>query len=71
MQCNSDEVSGGNLEHPSCGGIFQDNISNFLDGFSTYIGVGSALAAEILTVMFALGHAERNGWNNFELECDP
>jgi len=71
IKCNTDRNSPGNPGHSSCSGIVRDNISNFLGGFSTYIGVDSALAAEILIVIFALEPAERDGRNNFWLESDP
>lgn len=70
IKCNTDGSARGSPGHAACGGIFRGFRGEIVGCFSYYIGVTSALHAELEAAMIAIEVAFQRGWMRLWLECD-
>lgn len=71
VQLNNTDGSswgGGSPGHARSWGIFRDHSGGIVGCFSSYIGIKSALSAEVLASLLALEIAKEKGWTNIWLE---
>jgi hypothetical protein len=50
-----------------CGGIIREHHGNLSGGFAKFVGIGSALIAELLGVLEGLKFAGRKGYQKIEV----